>query len=134
MRDRILILACLSVFVAAVTAPFWFARPAAKDLGNVPGLTLPANEKECVAPASYMRASHMRLLMSWREDVVRGGRRQYVAFNGKVYEKDLTRTCLGCHNKEQFCDRCHTYAGVSGPNCWNCHNEPQSATAYRSVP
>ena len=48
----------------------------------------------------------------------------YVAFNGKVYEKSLTGTCLGCHNKAEFCDRCHAYSGVSSPYCWNCHSEP----------
>jgi [DsrC]-trisulfide reductase subunit J len=129
MRDRIWIIAGLGLFVTVVTTPFWFAHPAAKDLGKVPGLTLPANTKECVAPASYMRTSHMQLLMSWREDVVRRDQRQYVAFNGKVYEKSLDQTCLGCHNKQEFCDRCHAYAGVSGPYCWHCHSQPQTTAS-----
>jgi hypothetical protein len=115
MRDRLWIIAGLALFVAAVTAPFWSVRTSAKDLSKVPDLALPANQKQCVAPAGTMRAAHMQLLVSWREDVVRRGDREYVAFNGKVYEKSLTKTCLGCHSKEQFCDRCHTYAGVSGP-------------------
>ncbi|MDE3149846.1 MAG: sulfate reduction electron transfer complex DsrMKJOP subunit DsrJ [Acidobacteriota bacterium] len=137
MRDRIWIIAGLALFAAAVTAPFWCERTPAKDLTKVPNLVLPANQKECVAPVSYMRASHMLLLLRWREDVVRSGQRRYVAFNGKVYDKSLTKTCLGCHNKEQFCDRCHTYAGVSGPYCWNCHNQPQTNVAGlvpRSMP
>jgi hypothetical protein len=133
MRDRIWITAGLALFVAAVAAPFWSAHTAAKDLGKIPDLTLPANEKQCVAPAGTMRAAHMQMLVSWREDVVRRGDRKYVAFNGKVYEKSLTKTCLGCHNKGQFCDRCHSYAGVSGPYCWNCHNEPK-VIAARSAP
>ena len=100
-----------------------------KDLTKLPNLTLPVNQKQCVAPISYMRASHMQLLLQWRRDVVRRGDRKYVAFDGKVYDMSLTKTCLGCHNKEQFCGRCHTYAGVSGPYCWNCHNEPQPSVA-----
>ncbi len=133
MRDRFWIVAGLAVFAVAVTAPFWCARPAAKDLTKLPNLTLPVNQKQCVAPISYMRASHMQLLLQWRKDVVRRGDRKYAAFDGKVYDMSLTKTCLGCHNKEQFCGRCHTYAGVSGPYCWNCHNAPQS-TATAAVP
>jgi len=94
---------------------------------------MPANAKECVAPAATMRSQHMQMLVSWREDVVRRNDRRYIAVDGKVYDKSLTRTCLGCHNKEQFCDRCHAYAGVSGPDCWNCHHAPQTKIA-RSLP
>lgn len=132
MRDRIWIVVGLVVFVALITAPFWRARRGVGDLTKLPVLALPANQKQCVAPISYMRASHMKLLMTWRYQVVRENERRYVAFNGKVYQKNLTETCLGCHNKEQFCDRCHAYVGVSGPYCWNCHNQPQARPAAAS--
>jgi hypothetical protein len=132
MRDRIWIFAGLAVFVAALTAPFWWAHAVAMPLAKRPDLVLPANQKECVVPTETMRAMHMQLLVNWREDVVRRGDRQYVAFNGKVYEKSLTHTCLGCHNKAEFCDRCHAYSGVSTPSCWNCHNEPQTTIAGRT--
>lgn len=132
MRDRAWILAGLAVFVAIATLPFWSARRTANDFSKVPNLVLPGNASQCVAPATVMRSGHMRMLVSWREDVVRHGDRRYTAFDGKIYEKSLTRTCLGCHNKEQFCDRCHTYAGVSGPYCWNCHNEPQANLARKT--
>jgi hypothetical protein len=132
MRDRLWILSGLVAFVVIVTLPFWSTR-GAKSSSKEPALVLPANSKQCVAPAAVMRAQHMRLLISWREDVVRRGDRRYVAFDGKVYDKSLTRTCLGCHNKEQFCDRCHVYVGVSEPYCWNCHHEPQTNIA-RSAP
>ena len=134
MRDRIVIFAALAAFMALLCCPFWYARSASADLARVPNLQLPANEKQCVAPLKYMRSSHMKLLLDWREDVVRRGQRSYIAYNGKVYDKSLSRTCLGCHNKRDFCDRCHEYAGVSGPSCWNCHNAPQSIVAYRSEP
>lgn len=133
MRDRVLILAGLAVSVAIVTIPFWSARGGTKDLSKAPDLVMPVNARRCVAPADVMRSQHMQMLVNWREDVVRHGDRRYIAFDGKVYEKSLTHTCLGCHNKEQFCNRCHTYAGVSGPYCWNCHNEPQTNIA-RSTP
>lgn len=134
MRDRIVICAALAIFVTLLTSPFWYARSATNDLSKVPGLQLPVGEKECVAPTEFMRTSHMQLLVAWREDVVRRGQRQFIAHNGKIYDKSLSRTCLGCHNKQEFCDRCHTYAGVSGPYCWNCHTVPQSTVAYRSAP
>ena len=73
-----------------------------------------------------MRNSHMQLLVDWREQVVRDNQRQFTSYTGKVYEKSLTRTCLQCHtNKAEFCDRCHRYAAVSGPYCWDCHNDRQ---------
>jgi len=133
MRDRLWILAGLAGFIALVTVPFWWLHGAAKEPSKVPNLILPVNATQCVAPAAIMRAQHMRLLISWREDVVRHGDRRYVAFDGKVYDKSLTRTCLGCHVKEQFCDRCHAYVGVSEPYCWSCHHEPQINIA-RSAP
>ncbi len=121
MRDRPLIVAGLLVFVGLFTFPIWHAR-ASRTSPNAPDIKLPAQEKQCVAPLSYMRDSHMQLLVNWREEVVRSDQRQFTAFNGKVYDKSLTRTCLGCHtNKAEFCDRCHSYAGVSGPYCWDCH-------------
>ncbi len=133
MSDRVWILAGLATFVAVLCTPFWHARFGAKPSANAPELVLPVNQKECVAPLETMRARHMRLLIGWREDVVRYRNRSYVAYNGKVYDKSLTHTCLGCHNKAGFCDRCHSYSGVSGPYCWNCHSEPQTAMA-RSAP
>ncbi len=133
MRDRIWIVAGLAVFVALITAPFWRARWGAGDLTKLPVLTLPVNQTQCVAPVAYMRASHMKLLMAWRFEVVREGEHKYVAFNGKVYQMSLDKTCLGCHNKEQFCVRCHTYAGVPNPYCWDCHFQPQATHAAASL-
>jgi len=132
MSDRPQIVAGLIVFVGLFTFPIWHAR-GGKPSPNAPDIKLPAQEKQCVAPVEYMRESHMDLLDSWREDVVRDNQRQFTAFNGKVYDKSLTRTCLTqCHtDKAEFCDRCHTYAGVSGPYCWDCHVQPR-LTARRT--
>ena len=125
MRDRPFIVAGLAVFLVFVTTPIWRNVAAGKVALAAPEIKRPAQGKQCVAPLSYMRTSHMQLLEAWREDVVRGGDRKYVAFNGKVYEKSLTQTCLSaCHgSRQEFCDHCHNYSGVSTLDCWKCHSD-----------
>ena len=129
MRDRPFIVGGLVAFLVFVTIPVWRSLATTKATLAAPQIKSPGEEKQCVAPVSYMRASHMQLLDDWREDVVRTGQRKYVAYNGKVYDKSLTETCLGCHgSRQEFCDRCHNYSGVSSLNCWNCHSDaPQLA-------
>ena len=151
MRDRAVIAAGLVIFVALATFPVWYnvaarasaaapvlARPSDAAIARVRGAVGSGSGRisqdppeggshetieACVAPRDFMRASHMQLLVSWREDVVRRGDRRFVAFDGHRYEKNLTGTCLGCHeNKAKFCDRCHDYAGVS-PTCGDCHRK-----------
>jgi len=125
MNDRPFIVSGLLVFVVFVTTPIW-RGVAAKQVALAPlELKLPAQEKHCVAPLSYMRTSHMQLLDQWRTAVVRSQQRQYTAYDGKVYEMDLTRTCLsGCHgSRQEFCDRCHSYNGAAALTCWNCHSD-----------
>ena len=73
-----------------------------------------------------MRADHMQLLVAWRDESVRQAQTTYVASDGKKYDISLTGTCLKCHSKEKFCDRCHSYAGVQ-PNCWSCHTAPKES-------
>jgi len=125
MRDRMLIFCGLALFVAVFTYPVLRAATAGLVAGP-PDMQLPATAKQCVADTPYMRANHMQLLVNWREDVVRRDIRQIHAPNGKVYSASLANTCTGeCHAKEQFCDRCHTYSGVSGPYCWDCHRDPR---------
>jgi hypothetical protein len=134
MSDRPLILAGLSLFLGMVTTPLWHGALDRKAALAPPPVKLPAREKQCVAPVGYMRTSHMQLLDAWRDEAVRDGRRQFVASNGEIYDKNLTPTCLTqCHtDRKEFCDRCHEYAGVSNPDCWNCHNGPRLAS--RSTP
>ncbi len=72
-----------------------------------------------------MRDSHMKLLIQWRDQVVRENKRLYKGSDEKTHTMSLTNTCLNCHsNKEQFCDQCHNYVGVT-PTCWNCHIIPE---------
>lgn len=130
MRDRVWIITGLLVFLGLITYPVWH-NLSAHTTSKGPDLVLPAREKDCVAPVDYMKASHMKLLLSWRDDVVRRNERAFTAFDGKIYNKSLSGTCLNCHNKQEFCDRCHSYVGVSTPYCWNCHVDP--ALAERSA-
>ena len=134
MRDRPVIVAGLLLFLGLVGFPVWHGLMR-KTPPTAPAIQLPVAQKQCVAPPAYMRTSHMRLLIDWREQVVRDDQRQFRAFNGKIYDKSLTKTCLAqCHgNKAEFCDRCHKYAGVSGPYCWDCHNNAQQLLAERRL-
>jgi hypothetical protein len=137
MRERILILGGAALVLALFTYPIWRAAVVGTQ-AKLPKLQLPANARECVAPVPYMRAAHMQLLIEWRENAVRNNLRQVYAPNGKRYDASLTRTCLGqCHSRSEFCDRCHSYSGVSAPSCWQCHNETRltvAAAAGNAVP
>lgn len=132
MRDRILIAVGLLLFVSLFTYPMWHAA-AAKTTAAGPQVQLPEQQKACVAPRAYMRTSHMKLLTDWREGAVREQRLTYTSYDRKSYSVSLSNTCLGqCHtDKKEFCDRCHSYAAVSGPYCWDCHVEPKSAAARK---
>ena len=124
MYDAGKIIIGIVVFIALVSFPIWYdaARGDIPTSANPKIITV---EKECVAPTDYMRANHMDLLNQWRDTVVRGGARIYITSSGKHYEMSLTHTCMSCHsNKSEFCDECHTYAGVE-PYCWDCHVAPK---------
>jgi len=126
MRDRGLIVGGLVLFLALLTSPVWYAL-AVGATSKGPEPERPAREKTCVAPLAYMRRSHMELLTAWREQVVRDQARDFVAFDGRRHDKNLTGTCMKCHtSKADFCDRCHAYAGVA-PTCWDCHIDPKLA-------
>ncbi|HID97609.1 MAG TPA: hypothetical protein EYP57_05405, partial [Thermodesulfobacteriaceae bacterium] len=82
-------------------------------------------KKECVENTAFMRSTHMQLLNDWRDQALREGNREYVNHKGEKITISLQNTCMKCHsNKEAFCDKCHTYAGVK-PYCWDCHIAPK---------
>ena len=74
MRERVLIFVGSAIFVAVVHVPDVACARPPKYEPRQPELKLPANARQCVAPVEYMRASHMQLLIAWREDVVRAQR------------------------------------------------------------
>lgn len=125
MYDKGKIIIGLIIFAGFFTAPFWYNISNGKEALKKPELVLPTKEgqKECVEPVTFMRADHMVLLNDWRYLVVRKGGRNYVSGTGKDFNMSLTNTCLNCHsNTAQFCDKCHTYVGVT-PYCWDCHEK-----------
>lgn len=128
MRDKGLIMAGLVAFVGLITFPIWYDIAGGKTSAP-PDLKLPTQAKECVMPVEYMKASHMNLLLTWRDEVVRYDNRTFRNDAGKTYTISLNGTCLEqCHtSKAEFCDRCHNYNGVSDPYCWDCHVDPQLA-------
>lgn len=132
MYNKGIIIPGLIVFVLLVTFPFWFN--AFSTAGAVPKPELPpGGEKQCVAPAAEMRASHMVMLNQWRDEVLRNGDRVAVTVGGKEYRKGLQMACMQCHtNKEKFCDSCHTYASVT-PYCWDCHLTPAMAAEKKET-
>lgn len=113
----------LLIFLAVFTFPFWGSVGA--DEYKRPELALPIDQKECIEPVEYMRAYHMDLLDTWRDQALREGKRTYTASNGKVWSASLQNTCMECHtNKEEFCDKCHVTNSVT-PYCWDCHVAPK---------
>ncbi len=113
----------LIVFLGILLTPFWY-NVGSGQAATKPDIVLPAQEKQCIESTRFMKDNHMQLLIQWRDDVVRNGHTTYVASDGKKYDESLTGTCLKCHSKTEFCDRCHAYADVH-PDCWNCHTAPQ---------
>lgn len=129
MNDKIKVLAGLLVFAALIAAPFWLN--AGKPSGPAPEVVIADAAKKagaCVESKEWMAANHMILLDTWRDTVVREGKRIYVNGNGQEFNMSLSsgeNSCLGCHTStEEFCDRCHNYAGVDTLYCWDCHIDP----------
>ena len=121
MHDAGKIVVGLAVFAGLATAPLWVG--AVTGRGAPPELQKPADAKQCIEPTAYMRAHHMELLDGWRDAVVRGGDRVYVAQSGERVPMSLTGTCLRCHKEpDKFCNKCHAYAGVEA-FCWDCHQQ-----------
>ena len=124
MHDAGKIIAGLGVFAGIVTAPVWYNLARGK-FDRPLELQRPAGAAACIEPAALMRIQHMELLDGWRDAVVRGGDRVYVASDGQRHQMSLTGTCLRCHAEPaNFCNRCHDHAGVE-PYCWDCHQQPK---------
>jgi hypothetical protein len=114
----------LIIFLGLIGFPIWY-NVANDRAGYVPELEMPTDAKDCVADSAWMVGHHMDLLNDWRDVVVRDGDRFFDGPGGVRMERSLTNTCLSCHeNKDQFCDKCHLYMGVT-PYCWDCHIIPK---------
>ena len=127
MYDGGKIITGLIIFFLLFTFPIWYNKVTGKA-SAVPKPEIITKEKQCVEPTEYMKESHMKLLDTWRNKVVRENMRLYKGADGKTYPISLTNTCLDCHsNKEKFCDQCHNYVGVTPP-CWSCHVIPKESS------
>jgi hypothetical protein len=114
----------LVVFLVLITFPIWY-NVANDRAGYSPTLEKAVRGDNCVRDSAWMKAYHMDLLNTWRDEVVRVGSRFETGADGTTYEKSLSLTCLSCHqDKSKFCDQCHNYLGVN-PYCWNCHVVPK---------
>jgi hypothetical protein len=125
MFDKGKVLGGIFIFLLCASLPFLFVPARQKDM---PELKLPEKEKACIEERLFMREKHMRLLSLLRDEKVRHGERFYKSRDGRVFEVDLSGTCMRCHErKEEFCDRCHGYMGVK-PDCFFCHNYRRTGT------
>ncbi|MGB9712679.1 MAG: sulfate reduction electron transfer complex DsrMKJOP subunit DsrJ [Dissulfurimicrobium sp.] len=131
MYDANKIIPGLVIFVGLMTVPIWSAMgrvvPPPKPKLDTPVIRELA-EKKCVEGKEFMKSSHMQFLITWRDEALRKGKRVYINSRGQKYYVSLQNTCMKCHsNKKEFCDRCHNYAGVEDPYCWECHLAPRDA-------
>ena len=133
MFDTYKIIPPLIVFLVGVTFPFLIhggRTPEGLKLSLDTPVIAKLEKKACVEPKPWMRRKHMRLLGLWRKQKVREGKTLYVSSQGKTYKISLSDGCLKCHsNKQNFCDRCHTYLNVS-LKCFTCHKEPERVTKW----
>lgn len=130
MYDGWKIILGLIVFVAFVTLPFTWSTgkeyiKADPKIDTPEIQKLPEAERKCVESKEFMRKEHMKMLIDWRDTVVRDGKTLYVNSEGRSFNMSLQNTCMQCHsNKSKFCDECHNYLAVK-PYCWDCHIEPK---------
>jgi hypothetical protein len=123
MYDSSKVITGIIIFLLLISSPIWYNMASGKA-SYVPRIQIDASQTQCVESKEYMRANHMDLLDDWRIEVVRGESRIYKASDGKEYEKSLTNTCMSCHtDRTEFCVKCHDYAAVKQPKCWDCHND-----------
>lgn len=129
MYDKGKIIVGLVIFLAFATFPFYSNIGKASAVPE-PILKTPVIDqmtvKKCIKPKDFMRAEHMQVLDTWRDEVVRnGGKRDKMTVENVTFEKSLQNGCMHCHsNKKKFCDSCHTYLAVK-PYCWDCHFDPK---------
>ena len=122
----------LLLFVLVVALPALYTcaaggqktQPTLVEPTPVEGCTPGTKDCGCVEDRAYMRSYHMALLNDWRDTAIRDGKRFYISDRWGPQHPipiSLTDTCLRCHeSKADFCDKCHSYAGVE-PYCWTCH-------------
>ena len=110
-------LAGLFLTLALLTAPLWLNLGKGSPDRSVLAQPLAS---PCVDSPEAMRRDHMLLLRDWREQALRQGLR--TTRNAGTLQERRLQTCLGCHERETFCEACHAMHNVR-PDCWNCHGK-----------
>jgi hypothetical protein len=131
MRDRLLILAGLLLFVALLTWPSWQGL-LVREAASAPTPAVRAGLTHCIRDTEWMRRHHMQLLMHTRDAVVYRGIRDPNETLPGCMNCHLTRLADGSYptvsSPQFFCNSCHSYAGVE-TDCFSCHsNRPDPAT------
>ena len=128
MYDGGKIITGLIIFFVLLLFPVWYQVGKAAKVPEPEMTEMAKQAEQCVEATPFMRTQHMKMLDSWRNEVVRDAERYYTSGSGKIYYKSLQLTCMECHsNKSKFCDQCHNYMGVN-PVCWDCHIVPKENT------
>jgi hypothetical protein len=90
----------------------------------LPPIPPPAKGEECVEPTDVMRRDHMRFLMHQRDDTVHGGirgaRHSLVGCIECHAQTDAKGVAIAVNARGQFCESCHSFAGVR-MDCFGCH-------------
>ncbi len=117
--------AALVILALVILLPIgYYAARDAFSRSSEPFLEKPDPKyKECVRDTQYMRLHHMELLKELRIQVVREGKR----------EKITLESCRECHtNRGRFCNQCHNAVNLY-PDCFGCHNYPESPQAIVGI-
>ncbi len=113
-------------FLGLLPALILLCGIAAAEEGSalLPPIPPPAKGDECVEPTDVMRRDHMRFLQHQRDDTVHGGIRgakhSLVGCIDCHAQTDAHGVAIAVNAKGQFCESCHSFAGVR-MDCFGCH-------------
>ncbi len=116
--------------LAATLVTSALATEAPNAPGRVPRPVIEmADGAACVADPAFMRKNHMDLLKHQRDDTMhRGIRAPKFSLTGCVNCHASKKTNSVIASSGNFCQSCHTYAGVS-LDCFECHSATPGAAS-----
>ena len=113
---RIALLLCL-----LLSGAISFAK---ENRSLLPVIPPAARGDACVEPTEIMRRDHMRFLMHQRDETVhsgiRGAKHSLVGCIECHAQTDVQGVAIPVDAKDQFCESCHSFAGVR-MDCFECH-------------
>jgi hypothetical protein len=126
--------------VGVCLALFLLCAGAFADEGNtlLPVIPPAAKGDACVEPTEVIRRQHMEFLMHQRDDTVhdgiRGAKHSLVGCIDCHAQADARGVAIPINAEGQFCESCHSFAGVS-MDCFGCHaTVPPSDEARSALP